>query len=299
MLNYIMQSQAKYNEVSEMTSSGKKLTTPSDNSYDAVTVLNIDKQLSQLNGYSNNMSLATNELDTLDGVTANITTQLNRANDLAIQAANGTNNTQSLTSIKTEVDQIIQTLKDLGNTQYNGSYMFSGTATGTVPFQDVTAPDGTTGTVYKGTTATEDYQRYIQISDNVKTPINVSGDTLLGSYDPVTKTGQGIMKTLYDFSNALGTGNTTGISDSIDKIQSGLDATSDTRTKFASLVNRFQMTTATTQSTITQLTSNRTALTDIDLTTAATQLATQQTALQATLAVAAKTLQSNSLLNYL
>lgn len=300
MLNYIMTNQAKYNEAAEMSSSGKKLTQPSDNAYDAISVLNVNKQLSQLDGYVSNMKLGTNELNVLDQTEASITTQLQRANDLAIEASNQANSPEALSNIKIEIDQIIQNLKSLGNTNYNGSYIFAGTQTSTAPFQDVTDASGNvTGMTYTGTPADKAYQRYIQISENVVSPINVPGDTLLGSYDPVTKTGQGVFKTLSELSEALGAQDTTTIRNSIDQIQSGLNDTANTRTKFGSIVQRFDMTQASIASTVLQLKDYKSSLADVDLSEAATQLASQKIALQATLSVAAQTLQGNSLLNYL
>ena len=200
MLDYIMENQGKYNELAAQASAQKKLLVPSDNPTDAISVLNINKNLSQLDGYVDNMTQAQNELNVLDTSLASITTVLQRANDLTVQAANGTNGSDALLNIKTEIDEIIQTLKSLGNTSFNGSYIFSGTNVGTVPFQDNV--DG--GVNYTGTPETGDYERYIQISQGVETAINVSGDKLLGYYDadsagtPPVPTGTGIFKTLYE-----------------------------------------------------------------------------------------------------
>jgi len=300
MLDYIMNNQSKYNELSAQASSQKKLNTPSDNPTDAISVLNINKNLSQLNGYVTNMSQSQNELNVLDNSLASLTSNLQRVHDLAVQASNETNTPATLNNIKTEIDQIIQSVKETGNTQYNGSYIFAGTNVGQVPFED--GADG--GITYTGTPQDKDYQRYIQISDKVQTAINVSGDKLLGSYDadasgtPPVPTGSGIFKTLYDLSNALGKSDFTAIRSSLDKVQTDIQNTSNERTNFASITNRFDMTKTSIKANVTQLTSFKSSLEDVDLATAMTNLANQELALKATMAVAAKTMQSSSLLDY-
>lgn len=304
MLDYIMANQTKYNELSAQASAQKKLLVPSDNPTDAISVLNINKNLSQINGYISNMTQSQNELNVLDNSLASVTKSLQRAHDLAVQASDGTNSTDSLKSIKIEIDQMIQSLKAVGNTQYNGSYMFAGTNVGTIPFVD--SANG--GTAYTGTPETGAYERYIQISEGVDTAINVSGDQLLGSYDPgtagppaVAATGSGVLKTLYEFSNALGKVpiDYDAIRPSMDAIKSNIDSTSNLRTNFASITNRFEMTKTSLDANVVQLKSFRSDLQDLDLSTALTNLANQELALKATMAVATKTLQSATLLDYI
>lgn len=295
MLNYIFTNQNKYNELSEQSSSGKKLMTPSDNPIDASSVLNVNKQMSQLEGYLNNMATAQNELNVLDNSLSSITSALQKANDLAVQGASETCGDTARASLKQQVDQIIQNLIDVGNTNYNGTYIFAGTNTSTAPFQEI----ATGGVGYTGTANTDAYQRYIQISDGVKTAINAPGDTVLGSYDVNTSTGTGVFKTLYELSAALGSGDTAGIRDSLDQLQGEIDNTSNIRTTYASITARFKMTQNSIETSQLQLTEYKSSLEDIDISEALTNLANQNIALQATMKVASMTINSSSLLNYL
>ena len=301
MLDYIMSNQTAYNDLSAQASTQKKLNTPSDNPTDAISVLNINKSLSQLNGYLGNMSQSQNELNMLDTSLASITKTLQRANDLTVQASTGTNSPDTLKNIKTEIDQIIKTLQGVGNTQFNGSYIFAGTDVGTVPFQD----NATGGMDYVGTPQTKDYERYIQISQGVETAINVSGDKLLGSYDSsATPTGSGIFKTLYELSAALGTTPTSpasfdAIRSKLTGIQDGITNVSSIRTNFASITNRFNMTAASIQSNIVQLKSFKSGMEDVDLATTMSNLSQQELALKATMAVASQSMKSSSLLDYI
>lgn len=293
MIEYILNNQGKYNEIAGDIATQKKLNRPSDSPVDAISVLNTNKELSQLNGYLNSMTNAQNELDVADNAYASITSSLQKANDLAVQASNGTNTPSSLANIKVQVDQLIQNVVDLGNTQFNGIYIFSGTDTGTVPFQQ--AAGG--GISYNG----NDSQRTAQVSDGVNVAINEPGSKLLGSYDATTKTGSGTLQALYQLSEALGKNppDFTAIRSTISGIDTALKNTSTIRTNFASVTNRFKMSQNSINTNILQLKGYKSSLEDLDLASAITNLTTQETALQATMAVASKSLNQASLMNYM
>lgn len=297
LVQYMTKTQNKYTKTTEQLSSGNRILVPSDDPLGTITVLNINSQLSQLNGYIDNISTAKNEINTLDSGLTSITTALQKANDLAIQAANGTNSSTSYSAIKQQIDQIIANVKDLGNTNYNGVYIFSGTKTSTTPFQDIT----TGGISYNGTPSTGAYQRTIPVSDGVNVTINTTGDSLLGSYDVATATGSGAFKALYELSTALGAtpADTTTIKSCITQLQTSMDNVTATRTSFAALTNRLDMTSSYLNTNVTQLTSQKSDVYDTDVTTATTDMYSQKTALEASMSIASQVLQLGSLWDYM
>lgn len=296
-LGYIYQNRNNFTELSNQISSGKKLLKPSDDAAGAVSVLNVNKELNQLQSYIKNIESGKNELGVLDSTLAQANKSLQRAYDLAVTASNGTNSPDALKAAKTEIDQIINNLKDLGNTKYNGKYIFAGTNTTTAPFVD--RPGGG-GVEYTGTPATSDYERNIEISNGVKETVNTTGDRLFGSYDAAAGTGSGIFESLYTLSNALGQDppNYDDIRAGIDTTLKGTQTISDTRTNFAAITNRFNMTKTSIESNVLQLTSFKSSIEDVDYSTAITNLAMSQYALQATMSVAAQNNQI-SLLNFM
>lgn len=285
MLNYLMENQASYNKLSEQASTQVKLTKPSDNSYDAVCVLDANKELSQLEGYDKNITLANNEIAVSDDALSSMISTIQDIYDLTMQAANGTN-ANNLSDIKTQIDQLIQSVVTSGNTQYNGAYIFSGTATGTEPF----SYDSATGLVtYNGNSG----NRTTQIADGVSVNVNVAGASLLGD-----STG-GIFKTLTDLSAALGSGDTAVIQQSVGLLNDSVEHVTNAQTKLASTSNRMDLTAESIQTSATQLTAYKKGLENIDLTEVATLLAASEVALNATMSVVAKNLQQTTLLNYL
>lgn len=310
MMNYLSSTETRYYELLQQSSSGLKVSKPSDDPSSTRSILNINTKLSQLNGYTGNMSTSQTELDTLDSNLSTLTDLIQNANDLATQAANGTYSQTDLNNIKTQIDSIIDSVMDVANTQYNGEYIFSGTATSTETY----SKDADGNIIYNGTdTSTDAYKRYVTISDGVSIAINAAGDSIFGSYtaavadDPSTvgvdetapATGTGLIGTLKLLSDALGSGNKTDIKGSLDKLDSCLDTVSATRTKFASVSNRFEMTQNSIDTTVTNLKSQRSALQDIDLTQVLTDLSSQKLALQASMSATSSLLSGKSLLDYL
>lgn len=339
MTNYILGSESQYNDLAVQASTGKKVLKPSDDANATVNILNTNTKMNQLNGYLGNMKLAQNDLNVLDDSLASTTTSLQKANDLAVQASNGTCSNTELDNIKTQIDQILENVTDIANTKYNGNYIFSGTKTGTQAY----TTDSAGNITYNGTPETGSYQRYVQISDGVKEQINVSGDQVYGSYSTATvtaatasgdvtgsttttskdasgntvttvvnktvngdgttttttETAKGIVGTLKLLSNALGNYDSKGISASLDSLSSDLSNVSAVRTQFAGVTNRFTMTTESTNNMMTQLKSYKSSLQDADLSEVLTALSAQQLALKATMSVSSSVLSQVSLINYM
>lgn len=301
MSNYVQNSTAKYYQLAEEVSSGEK----SDvDAVSTVNILNTSKKLNQLNGYNKNMTLAQNELNVLDSSLGSVGDALQKANELATQAANGTCDQNELDNIKTQVDQLLNSVIDLSNTNYNGNYIFSGANTSQEAYS--VEPNG--NIVYNGTPSTGQWQRYVQIADGVEEPINMTGDTIFGSYTAavgtegtpgyVAPSGTGIIGTLKLLSNALAKGDSASITSSLDSIKTNLDDVSIQRTTFAAISNRFDLTTNMNTNMIDVLTEYKSSLQDVDMTSALTEMASQQMAMQASLSATSKIL-SISLLDYM
>ena len=58
-----------------------------------------------------------------------------RVRELVVQAGQRHHTQSDLNASAAEVNQLIDAIKQEANTQYNGQYMFSGTSTGTAPYQ--------------------------------------------------------------------------------------------------------------------------------------------------------------------
>lgn len=344
MLNYILGAESKYYDLSQEAASGLKVSKPSDDPSAAKSLININGQMSQLNGYLQNMSTTQNELNVLDDSMGSLTDLVNNATSLATEASSGTYSGQNMNNIKTQIDQITQSVVDIANTQYNGTYIFSGAAVGTKPYTVTTNASGEiTAVTYNGTPSSGNYQRYTTISNGVNVPINTTGDQAFGSYSQTsatnatqptdvagttistatdangnlvttsvttvingdgtttvtTGTGNGIIGTLVGLSKSLGSHTQKAVGDTLDGLNTALDVASVTRTKFASVSNKFEITQNSINTTLTQLKSYKSDLEDADLAQVLSDLTAQKTALDATYSVTSGLLSKTSLLDYM
>lgn len=339
MLDYITGTQSKYYDLAEQASSGVKISKPSDDPVAAKAVIATNSKLSSLQGYLSNMKTAQSELDTLDSTLDSVTNSIGNASDYATQAANGTYNTSDYATIKSQIDSIMETVVNSANTQFNGKYIFSGTATSAETY----TIDSTTGAVtFNGNTGT----RTTAISDGVSTNINTDGSSVFGSYtvtapvvtssptgtvgsvstfgvdgsgnttittattvynagtsqyDTTTTVGtaKGLLGDLKVLSTALGNNDPTTISSCINKLDTDLDTVTATRTKMAAVSNQFEMTTNSIDQTVTNLKSYKSNLEDADLTQVLTDLSLAEASMKATYSVTSKLLGSTSLLDYM
>lgn len=295
MSNYVQSSTSRYYQLAEEISSGKKSNV---DAVSTVNILNTSKHLNQLKGYNENMSVAQHELEVLDSSLSSVTNALEKANELAMQAANGTGDQEELNNIKIQVDQLLKNVIDLSNTNYNGNYIYSGANV----LKQAYSTDTNGNIVYAGTPSGGQWQRYVQIADGVEEPINMTGDSIFGSYTAAVGTvppsGTGIIGTLKLLSNALGKGDTASIASSLNSISTSLNDVSEKRTTFASISNRFDLTINMNTNMIDTLTDYKSSLEDVDMTSALTEMASQQLAMQASLSTSAKIL-STSLLDFM
>ena len=150
-------------------SSGKQLTKPSDDPFGTSRALLYRGELAANTQYQTNTDQATSGLNTTDTALGSISTDAGRARDLLLQGSNGTLSQTDKDAIADELDQLADSIKTAGNTQYAGNYIFAGTATKTQPFA-VGGAD-----TYAGNSQSINRE----IGQSVTMPVNVTGDTVV------------------------------------------------------------------------------------------------------------------------
>ena len=125
-LSQLMSAQNKLFEIQNQAYTQKKVNTLSDNPTEIATIMNLNQQLSQIGSYYSNITKAQEQFDNLDNTFNAVNTKLNRINDLGLQLLNGTGSAATVSATKTEIDQLIESVVDEANANYNGQYVFSG-----------------------------------------------------------------------------------------------------------------------------------------------------------------------------
>ena len=83
--------------------------------------------LDKVEQFQRNIGEAYNWLDTSDDTFDKIGSAMQRANELVVNAANGTNTPEDRLKIQSELDQIREHIQNLANTKVGDKYIFSGT----------------------------------------------------------------------------------------------------------------------------------------------------------------------------
>lgn len=184
-LNQLMAQQNKLFELQQQADSKKKVNTLSDNPTEISTVMNLNNQLAQIQSYYKNIDSAKNQLNTLDTTFDETTKKLDRIHDLGLQLLNQTGSPETIAATKDEINQLIESVVDTANKDYNGEYIFSGSKVGTAPYTIERDPDSgsITGITYHGSAQnSEGAEKKLEISNGVKVGVNATGDKVFGSY---------------------------------------------------------------------------------------------------------------------
>jgi flagellar hook-associated protein 3 FlgL len=116
-------------------SSGKEITRPSDDPFGAAKAIGLRQSLDANDQYVRNIEDAQGWQDASESALDAITSYVNRARDLLTRAATDTSDDTSRLAIASEIDQIIQGVKESANATYEDNYLMSGTLTAVAPYE--------------------------------------------------------------------------------------------------------------------------------------------------------------------
>jgi flagellar hook-associated protein 3 FlgL len=286
-LNDLQQSLNRLDTTQQQLSSGKKINQPSDDPYGTSQAMSLNGQLSSLNDYTNNIADGTAWTQQATTSLGNVDSMVQRVRELVVQASNGTYSQSNLNASASEVNQLIDAIKQEANASYNGQYIFSGTSTGTAPYQT-----GSTDT-YQGGTGSVDHL----IGPNTTLSVSTNISTLLGNGQ--ASGDGGLLDTLRTIASDMQSGNTGAIGGAdLKNLDSNFGTLTQMEANVGAITNR--LTLASTR--IEQLQNSDTAalsnVQDADMATVAINFSTEQAAYSAALKAGANIVQS-SLLDFL
>ena len=161
--------QAAVTRTDEQIASGKRLLSPADDPVAATTILQITQELSRIEQFNKNITIAENNLNLEEVALDSVTNLIHRMKEIAVAAGN----TAVLTpddyeAYATEIDSRIEELLNLQNTRSSsGQYIFAGYQGGTQPFTS----DGGGNYSYHG----DEGQLRLQASSTVNVAVSDSG----------------------------------------------------------------------------------------------------------------------------
>lgn len=273
-------------KLQQQISTGLRISQPSDDPTAYGRVLSYQSSQRQIAQYQTNATNALALTQASYSGLQSLKTISDRAGEL-VTLGSSTLGTTSMQSYATEVDQLIEQAVQVGNTKYNNSYIYSGTAVDQQPFTVTRDAGGQiTAVAYAGNTT----QAQVPLSEGTSVTPATSGATNTGIKDFINQ--------LVALRNALQSGDTSavsatqaGLTTGENTIISAVAETGGMQTRIEAAQSELQ----TRSSTLDTLISSEDST---DLSTAVVKLSQAQTAYQAALAGGSK-IMNMSLLDYI
>ena len=139
MLNVTTSTQAK---ATEKLSSGYKINRAADDAAGLTISEKMRKQIKGLDQASTNAEDGVSAVQTAEGALTEVHSMLQRMNELAVQASNGTNSESDRSAIQDEISQLTTEIDRVAETtKFNETYLLKGNADGTSSEKTVNAHD--------------------------------------------------------------------------------------------------------------------------------------------------------------
>lgn len=129
MLHNLNNSYGRMSELQDQLNSGSKINRPSQDPVIAVKSMGYRRDLGKIEQFSRNMNEVNSWLDATDDALSQLEASIHRVHELVVDAANDSKTAKDREAIAQELEQIHNHMKDLGNTEMAGVYIFSGTNT--------------------------------------------------------------------------------------------------------------------------------------------------------------------------
>ena len=274
----------------QQLSTGKTINQPSDNPYGASLAISLNQDLSGLSNYNNNVTDGTAWTSAASTALQNMQSMIQRVQELVVSASNGSMSSADLKSTAAEVGQLTASIKQAADTQYNGQYIFSGTATSTEPYSSAT------GDVYQGNTGS--ITRQIGPATSLQVNANIS--SLLGSGQSAN---DGLLlNTLSTITADLNGGTSADVADlannQLTNLQDSLSTLGQLQATVGAAQDRLTLASSTIQALQNSDTATLSNTQDANIASTYTTFSNEQAAFQAALQAGAKIVQS-SLMNFL
>ncbi|MEX2415530.1 MAG: flagellar hook-associated protein FlgL [Paenibacillaceae bacterium] len=263
---------------------GRRINKPSDDPVGISYSMRYRSELAANTQYHENVDSAISWLEHADTTADQVGNLFQRIRELAVKGANGTNPQIALNAIASEVEQLQNQLITLGNSQFNGKYVFNGQMTDIQPYSEV---DPASDTADNG-------KIVFEIGVGVKIAVNVSGNTIFGSPTDADNT----FKMMSDLHTALITGDFAGIDTAIGQLDTRVNKFLEVRADIGAKVNRIQLSEERLKDININLQQMLSKTEDADMAELITKLKTDEAVYQASLSVGSRIIRP-SLIDFL
>jgi flagellar hook-associated protein 3 FlgL len=286
--------QSRISQTNQQLSSGYRVNQASDAPGDIAIILGYQDQASQIKQVQTNLNLANTEASVADGALSSATSLMNQLTTIAAQGASSTVSATTRSSLGTQVQAIAQQLVGLANTAIQGKYIFGGDDSSTPPYTfNWSVTGGATQNNTASNTAT------IQDISGQTTNPRMTAQQIFDAQNPDGTPATGnILQAVYSLGQALQNNDQAGVLAATDTLKAANTQLGQATTFYGNAENWIQNASSNASSALTTVKTEVGNLRDTDIAAAATDLTTEQTAMQAALA-AHGSLNVKSLFDYM
>jgi flagellar hook-associated protein 3 FlgL len=272
-------------DIQNQLSSGQEIAKPSDDPFGTIRALNLDTSIQQNDQYLKNIEDSMGWIEATDSALSGMGDVLLRIRELTIYGANGALSDTDLDAISEEIKQNIEQIAEIGNTNFDGRYVFSGQSTTTRPFEvidnEIVYASNDSGALSR------------EISKDVTIDINVPGTELINSGT------EDLSVTLQNVYARMTEGDNTSLSeDSLVRLDEHIEHLLSVRAEVGAKNNRVDSARLRNESENINLTELYSKTMDIDIAEKVMEYSMMEMVYQSSLATGAKILQP-TLLDYL
>lgn len=274
LLGNLRNMNSEINDWQNKLATGQKIHRPGDDPVGIGYQMRYDTELSRSEEFLENSRTGGGILKTMDSLMQQTNDVLKRAKLITQQASTGTVPADARESIAAEMKQLKEQLVLIGNSSYNGRYLFNGQKTDQAPYTSANAANDPTDTgVY-----------FLNVSPSVSVPVSLTGEEIFGAAGDPDNT----FKILEDTIAALEANDQTALLADMDRFDIGADRISKMWAEIGARTNRFELVENRILDQQVSLKELRGKVADVDMPDAIMQLKIQENVLQAALSTGAR-----------
>lgn len=297
----LLDNQGSLQKLQNQLSTGRKVLTPSDDPVAATRSLLIEQSKGKNEQYMSSQEMASSQLALTDSLLSSATDILMTVSDVSVAAGDATYTDAERATLAKDLRERLKNLVDLSNSKSaSGDYIFGGYMSNDPPFS---MDPNTLAVTYNG----DGGNLLLQIASTATVPITEDGnDVFMRTLDSGNSpTGKSVFQAVQDMITYLETPNApntpTGLADyssALNGIQESMSHVSRWRSVIGAREGLVEAMGQTSQQLDTQFSTQESALTDLDYTSAITDFTLQKTQLEAAQQTFSKVTGSN-LFSYL
>lgn len=223
LLSALQQARQEQATATLQLATGSRINRPSDDPAGAAQLISNRDQSSQADSFLRSIGSVSGLLQTADSTLGSVVNALQRAISLGVQGANGTLSSADRADVAAELTGIQAQLVSLGNTSYQGEFIFAGTAT-VQPF--AVSASSSSGISYLGNNGTNT----VQVGTSYSLQVNQPGSQIF------TTAGSDVFQAMSDLISALQSN--TGISGAVSALRAAFDYVTSQRVFYGNAINQ-------------------------------------------------------------